>query len=547
MNLKNFLLFGFLLFSIAVKGQENCSEEDTMGYNPSFLMDGEGNCFKPASLALPLPTSFLVSNNGICQCGIFELYFKDVIDNVQIGGVGYGFNDPTLGQTRRDITCRAYSDLSILLQNSPNAAPVRIEIAKSTEPIDVGVAGIGGSYYYYPLNIATFAQGMVEKAIISGQDPYLGLVAYDPNLANNMPHGKLQINFSTAGNFDLLATNNAPLPSGTSKLYSVVLHEATHSLGIGSGIDANGQSTFTANGLSKVYRTFDQFLRKNGSPFLTVTSAGGIISDISMAAGNMTGINCNIDYNGSVNIPIYSPQSFVSGSSFSHFQCPVQSGTSFVMQSGTNNTSFNMSYDPLEVSVLCDLGYQTTNQYGQNAVTNGISANTERSYSVNCTPCSVVGNHDGFFANGNMFEICRVGGALPCGTADQITLSITDDLLANDLAYGTPATGILPNSVQILQGGGMITTITSSSITYEAAQGYSGWAILSYIPTNGNCTGTNTFVYIYVHAPTNTCPINANLSCNIVCNGNFENYSTLITQPYTAAHTLTNLVVYKSR
>lgn len=530
MNLKLLLIAQYLLFAItSVLSQGTCSEYDTTG-NAVFIMDRFGNCYSPASIALPQPQvlSALAGGgnpqNGVCQCGIFELTFLDVIENVidpnpSNGGIGYGFNHPTEGQKRIDITCRVYSDLSRLLQPAPSGVPVRIEIKRSTDPIPSGVAGVG-STYYVEFNIPTFAQGMVAKTIISGQDPYVALSAYDPNFLND-PHGYLQINFDI--NFDLLATDNPPLPTGWGKLYSLVLHEATHSLGIASLIDDDGRSKFSNYNKPQVYSAFDRFLTKNGFPFLTVTGSGGIITDIGMLTTNMNNITCPaILFDGAINTVVYSPQIYSGGSSFSHFQCP-EINTPFVMQAGTNETSFHMKYHTEEVSALCDLGYHTTTQYGQNVATNGVMADTRTNYQ-GCSPCSVVGNNDASSPSGTAFEISPLG---------QITIP-TSSLLANDKAYGVSATGIVQGSVQVVQGNGTI-GIANGSITYAAVAGDAEWIVLSYIPTNGVCNGSPTYIFIHVIIPLTSCPANAQESCNLICNGDFDNYTPIIPQPLTTA------------
>jgi len=81
------------------------------------------------------PTSEEIAQRGggggvfCASSGIFSVYFRDVD-----WSTGVGFDDPALGQARRDVVCRVFSDLSLLLSpaddpytGQPNTQPfVRI-------------------------------------------------------------------------------------------------------------------------------------------------------------------------------------------------------------------------------------------------------------------------------------------------------------------------------------------------------------------------------------------------------------------------------------
>lgn len=532
------------------QAQTPCDTNSIFPLSALQITDIEGNCYDATTLSLPtfsnqpIPSGtagrFLELNTGIYRAGIFILYFDDILDTLDGNNFNFYPNNSNatalaLGLSRIELVCRVYEDLSYLLNTNPwglaNDKCVRIKVKESTVGMPSSTLATA-STFFVEMNIPQFAHGMVAKTVISGQDAWLNLSNYNPSWVN-MPHGTLQVNFGGVIDYDIWA--NVTLAVGkTHKLYSVILHEATHSLGFSSAIDATGWSRMANTGTPLVFNRFDKFLTKNGQPFPPRTAdANGNITAILQA--DLTGLNCDsVLFMGNLNSNqnIYIGSSFVVGTSLSHFGCTL-SGTNYVMQGGLSSTSYNMRFDTAEVNTLCDLGYTTTTVFGQDTITNDSSANTFAYYPA-CGSCVVIGNHDILNSSGQPFEICRSGGASFCATPNVLNIPI-NHLLSNDTTYGNTATGV--DTFGILAGGGSVSW-NGTTLTYTAAPNFGGWAILYYIPNNGTCNGNPTYILVNVHAPTNQCDLNAAASCNLVCNGDFENYLQLLPTPQTVGYSI---------
>lgn len=458
----------------------------------------------------------------VCQCGMFTLYFQDVMADTDVGfddpaaAQGSGFS--TLGEERRAVICRVYEDLTLLIGNNPTTAnlgveDLRVEVQASDGTggllLPNNAAGVGSSYFFEftSPSIHKFARGEMAKTILAGRDSYEAWLTYDPNLALE-PHGATQFNFANFSfNSDL-----ANLSTGN-HLYLVGLHEAMHGLGFASLIGGNtGPSYFASSGAPNIYSHWDRFLQSNQQPLINSTVSNGVETlSFTPNTVNTCGSTPNdLSLNGvpsNSQHPVYYTGSYAQGSSFSHFNCTNQSGYAM------NFSATNISLHPLEVEALCLLGYTISGTYGQNLSASNQS-NTLVTYSTcspsGCQPIAFVDNEDPNNL-GNSFQVDRTG------TLNEVTISFAD-LLSNDVV---PA-GTTVEGLQIIKGGGTITT-TATDFTYEPDLGFGlNWAILSYAPRCANGTlGEQTYIYIWVPASAYPACDN-NSSCNLICNGDFE-------------------------
>ena len=521
-----------------------CPPDPLLHEKPQMrILDGFGNCYSPEELALPTPMVTRSNVPGyppgqVCECGIFTLYYQDVINNTDVG-----FDDPaapqgtgftTLGEERRASLCRVFEDLTLLIGANPTASNLGVEDLRITVGASDGTGALAlpnnavaaASSYFFELtspNIHKFALGEVGRTIIGGRDSYQDWLLYNPVVAND-PHGIVQFNFANA-------SFNSDLASITGNhIYVVGLHEVIHALGFRSLIGGtNGPSRFASSNAPNIYAYWDQFVESNQTPVINSTITNNNLS-LSFTTNTVNSCGSPNATNGLAldgisaagNHPVYYNGTYQEGSSFSHFNCTAGVSGYVMNFSGIASITPN----PLEVETLCKLGYTISGTFGQN-LTASNQSNTLATYNA-CTPsnCIPIGFTDVQDPNnlGNPFTVNRNG------TNNQITIDFSD-LLANDFV---PA-GTTIENLQILQGGGTLSATSSNgntSFTYSPDLGYGlSWASLSYVPRcpSGEL-GEIVYVYIWVPAaPYPACDIPTN-ACNLVCNYDFEAFAPSIFQ-----------------
>lgn len=300
---------------------------------------------------------------------------------------------------------------------------------------------------------------------------HIGSIYLNPNVSN------FNLNYPTA-------------PTGSEyDLYSVLLHEFTHILGINYGD----------------YKFMD-LLRAGGTPL----NASGVFSCAfnpnygTMSTSGCSNVSCVGNY---VNDPIYAPNPFENGSSLSHFPdvCGTPLGNN-VMNPGISMGQQKRFYHQREVNALQDLGYNFINPF------NGVN------YTLNNSPY-VVGIHDGMLIQPLMEDVTS------CDVADyeQIvhriceTWPITLDPLANDIN----ATSISEAVVKTGNANGTVTITGANNDQLSFTATVPGIYVIGYVPANGNRKGLPTYMQINVPACTDadldavTCNDGAN--CNQIC------------------------------
>jgi hypothetical protein len=463
------------------------------------------------------------ATNPTVQAGYYELTFEDVQY-----GMGTGFDDPTNGAARRDVAVQVFTDLSQLIipadhpytgASNMNQPLVKIKIASwiTINPTPPASAlGVASAYYdAIQGSWSGLADGEVFKAINGGINPWANLanVGMYPSTAY---HGYLAINLT---NYPFSTNLSNPTAAGEYDLYSVMLHESFHMLGFGSLISASGSSTI--NGYY-FYSRYDFFLHTStGTPLVNITDGCYGVSFTGPATILTPPAGCanTITFNGTLTHPVYSPTTFASGSSLSHFEdaCPPNIGYLMTYASGTGSAYMNRKPTTQEVSVLCDIGYQTTSTFGTPfLVSNGSLANTY-SYDNTFSACGErVGGVNDFYSFTNQYSYYSGVGGVPTTYTDFLQNDENaDHYTCLDIAYG----------------GGTLSGLTPTTFTYTpditfAAQA----AILRYIPVSASGKkGNVTYMFINVVSP--PLPTCASANCNLVCNGDFENVTNKYASP----------------
>ncbi len=241
-----------------------------------------------------------------------------------------------------------------------------------------------------------------------------------------------------------------------------------------------------------------------------------------MGVLNTTSCANAIKYVGSSTVPVYTPICFEQGSSLSHFEdmlfpsCANPNGNdNYFVLSNANGVGMTKRYlKPEERNVLCDIGYNVKTTFGVSSTFGGF-------FNYGGTACagiSVAGLNDGINSNG---DYTFVGNA-------STNISINGATILNNDANATGfecLQDISATSTLSATSGTSLTTINFSSAT-------TGLHVLRYVPVNGTKRGNITYLYIYIRIPVSTGGCSPTPSaCNLVSNGNFEQFSNSAAAP----------------
>lgn len=525
---KLLLLFFTLTSFLKIYSQDyeiNLSPEGKL----ETIYDNQGNQFKLKDILINAPKNSGILTTTSLNCSTtsyFNLYFEP----------GCGMEDTTnpVHNARRAVLCKVFEDISNFITSPLSTTGNKVNIwVRNIANLSVpsGTLGLASSYYLPSPNSGGILDGEIWKTIHLGVDSYTNVL----NGTNLFYHGRVAFNFNDPSiNWNTNLSINSP--SNLYDLYTVILHEVVHSLGFNSFINQNGASIDP----SPYYSRYDTFLRTNTNvPLLTIGSCSmydvsfntavsptvlrpgcTLPNNLSNGVLNTTICNNAIKYVGTSTVPVYTPTCFEQGSSLSHFEdmlyptcaSPYVNDSYFVL-SNVNLLGTTKRYlKPEERNVLCDIGYNVKTTFGVSTTSNGF-------YNYGGTACSgiaVAGLNDGINSNG---DYTFVGNA-------NSNIAISGAIILNNDVNAT--------SFECLQDISATSTLSAtsgtSSTTINFSSATTGLHILRYVPINGTKRGNITYVYIYIRTPASTGGCSPTPSiCNLVMNGNFEQFSTSIT------------------
>jgi len=503
----------------------------SLGYDPVVrIYDEEGDEYHPLQLQVPniTPTPIPAppstgSNASVCNCGVFRLYYEDVIQNT-----GQGFDDQTaytgtgfplannLGEVRQIVLCQAFEDLSNFITPVSTTTTVNIQVQLSGGNTNQFL-GSAQSYYTVPGPVnGAILDNQVWKVINTGIDPYNTWPT--GTLNNSLYHGRLTFNFDKVNRPYFYNYNSSAIAQTETDMYSVALHEAIHLLGFSSLIRSDGFSIFTSPpgfpGCDRCYSRYDGNIdNPNNTPASRLIGTTNINQPTYNGLSNHLAGGCSssiipLEYNTAnvANQVIYSENPFMQGTSISHFECngsnPAGYNGALYASTPTGPNSIRRSPNQEEVNVLCDLGYTRSNSYA-------IGTTVIRNYtSCSSNPCIPAGVNDAQFSNGQRFVIDQT-------VSTDITIPFAD-LVSNDIGNGA----INVSNINPTAPGGAL-TIGGNDLTYTPNANTAGWVILSYYPqcsTTGEL-GNITYIFIFVLPATPACN---QTNCNLICNGGLE-------------------------
>lgn len=483
----------------------------------TYYSDRFGNIYEEEELLVPEIQS------THCLCDNFdneqvphqdENYFYLDFEDCRLGN-GQGFDHPTLGEARRRIACRAFAYLSHLILRGGGPAcweeiePINIRIGSGLQG---ALAGATAVYEYdFHGRHGGIIDGLPWKII---NNP-----AYrEVNIASAPYHGLVIVNFTQVAYY---LNDEVPVPPGLFDLYTVMLHEAMHILGVASLIRIlDGGYSFNDGDPARSYSRWDtRLILEDETPVISRD-----LSDpyrwVLNADPNYLHRSCLFEfpspfenlrmefysYYNEEKFPVYTGTTLPDtdftadqGSSFSHLNehCPDTPDIYLMSPFLPAGQRIPLSY--YERRILCDLGYNVRNM-------------------SNCSR-QVAGNHDPIFpCEGEPlhFTLCE-------GTTEFIIP--IEYLISNDVgADGVDYIVHVNTSLNI----GLVGTLTDNSdgtLTFQPCS--PGLYTFLYTPVNRALgqEGNPVFLQLRVERCTTGCnyysseePVPVLNSCNLICN-----------------------------
>ena len=443
---------------------------------------------------------------------------------------------------RRTVLMKVISDFEKFIKLPPTNQKVNLWIRdiKSVSPFADSNLSCGSSFY----NVAKSATGSiidgeVFKSLLSGKNTYKNVV----NIPNKFYHGFLSFNFEALNDTPITWHTNLSTPPNPESydLYTAVLKEFTHLLGLCSLINAEGTSIFGND--YQYFSRYDKFLRnENRSETLLISENTNGLYDFLFntnlntsilrpncsITGNMSFDNTDISdcytalwyVNSNVKTQIYTPNCFEPGYSFSCLEdelypnCNSAYGNNlyFVTSNKTINGNHKRYLKPEERIILEDIGYKVATSFGTSSTFEGFQTYINESDAI---PMEVIGLNDGI----NEDLTFRFVGNITAGVQISGVSLLENDFQANSFV-----------GLQCLTNGGSVSIETGNSgsnIVFNSTTG--GLFLLRYIPSNGFQNGNVTYFYVYMNA-NNNC--DTPVACQSIVNGAFESYVQLPNLPH---------------
>ena len=523
-------------------------------YSPGGVLenvfDRYGNHYSLSDLAIqPFNQP---SNSTLISCSgnsVFNLYFE------QGSGMEGNLTDQT---ARREVVCKVFEDVSKFI-NTPlsetgNKVNIWIRDFNNVTTSSISVASIGSGFYNLAALNNNYHSGSIVdtevwKTLHTGVDSYANvgsvLVPNSPTTASAglFYHGMIAINFNTGNHIQWQTNLRKEVKTTETDLYTEVLHQVLHLLGMNSLMNQNGVSVFGS--AYNYFSRYDTFLKNNSNntfllgqtglgstmynkifdPALSTTILApscSLPNNLAQTVSNTTTCSNAIKFFGAAVLPVYVPQCFEIGSSLSHFEdmlfptcaAPYGNDSYFVMSNLQNNGQSKRYPQPEERLALNDLGFSLNSAFGSEDTLDGYI-----DYGGNATEgILTVGINDGLNADGTFAYTNDVN--------QNILLS---NFLGNDL-NATSFEGLqdLTDPLATLSA-----TTGSSTTNITLNSSVKGVHLLRYVPKMGAVSGNITYMYAYVKATMlSDCTPNENPnSCELVLNGNFEQKFDVPTNP----------------
>lgn len=285
-------------------------------------VDSQGNIElvnpkSPGRHAAPVrPPAYIGKAGGVT----FTVTFEDV---------GTGFNDPVLGQARRDCVQSVVDYLATLL-NHQSVCEVKFMPSLNSGAYALAT---GGTYFTSTPGITN---GVAFQHITTGTDP-----------SASIPDIFVTVDFGNA-----LYTGTGTPPAGQYDFRSILLHELTHGLGLMSLIEPDGSSSVGDN----IYTVWDAYLQTGNGHNMIAGNPPAFAGVLNYITGGDNGLRfmgpAAAAAFGSVP-PVYAPNPYQPGSSLAHWG----TGVAAVMEYAIFDQVARREYSALDTGGLADVGY----------------------------------------------------------------------------------------------------------------------------------------------------------------------------------------------
>ena len=315
-----------------------------------------GEIIPNSQMNLPVNAPSKATDSVIGRNFTTTITYQDVID-----GSNFGFDDPASGSARRAVMIAVFAYLDSVLGEASNTLTVHFN-ASINSPGASTLAAAGTSYFIS--SFTGYQSGFAFNKIVDG---------VDNNNPISDPEVVVTVNFGKSWN-----DNPGVGTTGGSEfdLFTVLLHEITHGLGVASLANSDGTSSFfgvdfdPGVGFSigeNEFTTWDNLLYQTagtvkvwGIAPLTNTPA----TDYNLAANGLFQGPDTIEFRGAQTMvdfgsapPISTEIIFSSGSSVSHWQQTSPIPATTVMRPAIAAGVENRQFNSFEIAAFIDLGY----------------------------------------------------------------------------------------------------------------------------------------------------------------------------------------------
>ena len=274
--------------------------------------------------------SFGKKGGGISEssAGPFDIVYQDVEESS-----GVGFDDPEFGESRR-ATLWAVLDYLGSVLDVPGRADLIVRVSQTDGSGALASAGP------FLVPESGFQGGLVFEHLTSGVDPI-----------SDSPDGTVSVDFG----FQWNSETDAPRPD-EHDLFTTLLHEVTHALGLLSVVAPDGRSAVLNTGDRGLFSTFDSLLILESTEMPVFLPGGEINSSAADFAGSdlvFAGERARDALGFYPNV--FAPRPFFPGSSIGHWSS--FNGSDSLMLPGLSRGTARRQYAAWELQALADLGY----------------------------------------------------------------------------------------------------------------------------------------------------------------------------------------------
>ncbi len=269
--------------------------------------------------------------------------YQDVIDSS-----GFGFDDAVQGTARRAVIVSVFTYLDSVLGQAANNLDVHLN-ASTNFPSSPTLASASTAYL---TGSPGYQSGIAFEKIV---------LATDAN--GTGPEITINVNFGHLWN----ANPGTGTTAGSEfDLFTVMLHEITHGLGIANLTNSDGTSFFFAGSGNNIFSVWENSLyQTSGTVKIWDDPLSNVpATDYNLAANGLFQGDNTLEFRGPQTIanfgsapPVYSPIVYAPGSSIGHWQQNAPIPGTAVMRPAVATGVENRTLDPFELVALRDLGY----------------------------------------------------------------------------------------------------------------------------------------------------------------------------------------------